>query len=474
MNWQLIINSAFIGGCTAALSVTLGVLAALFLRGLEGRAKGMVVVLGIIAMALPPFLVTNCWLHYLGAAGSWRAWLPLNIFSLGGAVWILVLLTWPISMLWCASALRNLDVALLENDPFVSGTGLLWKVALPMLRGSMSQAGIITFVLAVNNFSVPAILQVKVLPAETWLRFNTALDTEGALLTSLPLVLTALLLILVAPSLEWRRAGASDDGQVFRRQLGKGWFGFCGLATIVLCIASVGVPLFQLASVKRTWTEMPSAIAAAKAAIGNSFLLSAIAATIVTGIGVSISIKHLGALTRIARFTGKILWLPFLVPGVVIGIALIALFNRPGFSGFYQSSGIVLLAFALRYLVVGWNGAAHAFRTVDRDLTDAGRLEGASSGDLFRLVHWPQIGSQLAGVWYLVFLLCLWDVESIILVIPPGGQTLATTIFNLLHYGYNAQVNALCFTLLGVALAPLLIWQTLSSAARSRFRRTPP
>jgi ABC-type spermidine/putrescine transport system permease subunit II len=35
-------------------------------------------------------------------------------------------------------------------------------------------------------------------------------------------------------------------------------------------------------------------------------------------------------------------------------------------------------------------------------------------------------------------------------------ETLALRIFNLLHYGHNSQVNALCLILLFVALAPLL------------------
>ena len=71
-------------------------------------------------------------------------------------------------------------------------------------------------------------------------------------------------------------------------------------------------------------------------------------------------------------------------------------------------------------------------------------------------MQWAQISPQAAALWYIVFLLCLWDVESMILVVPPGGETLALRIFNLLHYGHNAQVNALCLTLLALAVAPLL------------------
>jgi DNA-binding beta-propeller fold protein YncE len=86
-------------------------------------------------------------------------------------------------------------------------------------------------------------------------------------------------------------------------------------------------------------------------------------------------------------------------------------------------------------------------------------LDGASHWQMLRYVQWPQIAPQAAAVGYVVFLLCLWDVESMILVVPPGGETLALRVFNLLHYGHNAQVNALCLMLLALAVAPLVIWK---------------
>src|SRR5204862_3785152 len=91
----------------------------------------------------------------------------------------------------------------------------------------------------------------------------------------------------------------------------------------------------------------------------------------------------------------------------------------------------------------------------DPDLTDAARLDGASRWAMLRYVQWPQIAPQVGASWYITYLLCLWDVETLVLIYPPGGETLALRIFNLLHYGHNAQVNALCLLLLGLALAPL-------------------
>jgi iron(III) transport system permease protein len=154
---------------------------------------------------------------------------------------------------------------------------------------------------------------------------------------------------------------------------------------------------------------------------------------------------------------GTVLWLPFLVPGVLLGIGMIVVFNRPGLDWVYGSVALVVVAFTIRYLALAWNGVAHARRTVDRDLTDAARLEGAHGWTLLRWVHWPQIAPQAGAVWYVTYLLCLWDVETLLLLYPAGGETLALRVFNLLHYGHHAQVNAACLLMLAMALAPLAI-----------------
>ena len=160
------------------------------------------------------------------------------------------------------------------------------------------------------------------------------------------------------------------------------------------------------------------------------------------------------------------------MPGVLLGIFLIVVFNRPWLAAFYQSTGIVILAFIIRYCALGWNTVAYSVRSVDKDLTDAARLSGANRWQILRHVHWPQIAPQIAAAWYVVFLLCLWDVESMILVVPPGGETLALRIFNLLHYGHNAQVNALCVALLAVAVTPLVLWKAIPPWWR--LARSPP
>jgi ABC-type molybdate transport system permease subunit len=165
---------------------------------------------------------------------------------------------------------------------------------------------------------------------------------------------------------------------------------------------------------------------------------------------------------------GAVLWLPFLFPGVLLGLALIWALNRPPFGVLYQSAAVVLLALVARYLGAGWQVATLARRTVDPDLVDAARLAGGTRWQVFRLAVWPQVSTPLLAGWYLVYLLCLWDIETLVLITPPGVETLSLRIFNLLPYGHNPQVNALCLALLGLALLPLGVWATMSRPRRWR------
>ncbi|HTG43699.1 MAG TPA: hypothetical protein VK633_04130, partial [Verrucomicrobiae bacterium] len=198
-------------------------------------------------------------------------------------------------------------------------------------------------------------------------------------------------------------------------------------------------------------TQLPRAAETGAGALWNSFFFSVLAAS--------------GA-TLVALVVGRwwfcsLAWLPFLAPGILVGLIFIELFNRPGWQFFYQSSGMVVVALALRYLALPWVGIRQALAAADPNLEDAGRIETTSSWQLWRHVYWPQLASQAALIWYLTYLLCLWDVETLLLLIPPGGETVALRVFNLLHYGHTSDVNALCFLLLLVGLAPWLLWRGL-------------
>ena len=123
---------------------------------------------------------------------------------------------------------------------------------------------------------------------------------------------------------------------------------------------------------------------------------------------------------------------------------------------FSKTPLLVLIGLTLRYIALPASVLAAQARRIDPNILDDARLLGLSLPQRIRHVYAPSLAGPALVVWYCVYLLCLWDVETALLLIPPGGETAALRVFNLLHAGYSAQVNALCLALLALGLLPLL------------------
>jgi ABC-type Fe3+ transport system permease subunit len=173
MSLALLQNTVLVGVGATLVAMGLGLAVALALTAAGRLLRNVLLGLSVATLALPPFLVTSTWMHYLGEAGVWRDWVPLDLFSPQGAVLILTLWLWPVTSIAVWSAWQRLEPVQLEAEPDLRGFALLRFLLLPMARGALVVAGLITLVLAVNNLTVPALLQVNVYPAEVWLSFSS-------------------------------------------------------------------------------------------------------------------------------------------------------------------------------------------------------------------------------------------------------------------------------------------------------------
>ncbi|MBM3823089.1 MAG: hypothetical protein FJ404_09420 [Verrucomicrobia bacterium] len=462
----ILANSLAVAAGTAVSAGGLGLAAALATRTLPRVVQNAMHVLALLVLAMPPFLLLSYWIGQTGGTVPGVRGGTSYLFSLPGGVFLLSLWLWPITTLAVRAAWTRLGPGLLEQDPAIKGWIQFRTMLWPCARGAWWTAAGLTAILALNQFTIPTVLQIKVLPEAAWIAFNTRFDTGTALLHSLPLVLLGLTL---APFLKWRTFAQPLEAQrhhTARSTSGaersesnwnplRAWLRGClhspeKVGAAVFCAAlgfvSIGLPLGGLMFDARTWIELPATGQASAEAAKQSFVLAAATATCATGLGWILS-----------RWKVCSAWIVFfLMPGFLFGITSIAAFNRPGFDGWYPSNLLIGLLMVIRY--AGWPilMLVEARRTEDRDLLDAAKLDGLRGWLHFHKIQWPQWRSRAGAAWTLVFLLALWDVETGVLIVPPGGETLALRVFHLLHYGHNTQVYSICAMLLMMALAPLV------------------
>src|SRR5262245_30351454 len=143
MNWTLFGNSLLVAFSTTACSLLLGYYAALWLSCVASSIRRYLLIAYSVPLALPSFMVTSCWLDLLGFNGSWKAWLPLPIYSLLGTIWVLTLLYWPISLFLVLGAWQTLENPQLESDPYLSGRSLIRWLLLPQAASGFLLAGVL-------------------------------------------------------------------------------------------------------------------------------------------------------------------------------------------------------------------------------------------------------------------------------------------------------------------------------------------
>ena len=135
------------------------------------------------------------------------------------------------------------------------------------------QSGLIVFALAFNNIAVPAILQVKVFPAQFWVQFSTSYNFAlawqyGWVLAALPL---GLLLLLRGRAVAWPWESQGVPAEVLHDRLGQALIGTVATVAWLFIGLSVLLPLGHLLFDARTWTDILDAVRAGEQAIWSSF-----------------------------------------------------------------------------------------------------------------------------------------------------------------------------------------------------------
>lgn len=464
MDVGLLLHSLAVTLGAAVSALLLGLPVGVALRVAPTGLRGSLQTGTVAALALPPFFVAGVWMQVVGFAGAWRVggedgWsqaLPLVCTSL-----VLGSMLWPLIALGSGGALDRVDPRLMEAHPELAGGALLRHVLWPPARGGALPALALVAALALGNFAVPSLFQARVWPEVVWVGFSTRFDTAAAFRDSWPFLILAAGLAVAGLMHPWRWPGRRPPARaaLLRTRLGAlPALGLLGLAVTVVGL-TLGVPLALAGRQGRFWTELLPSLVATRPLLMRSVAYAAGSATLVMVGGI-----------LLARVRWGMVLAPLLVlPGIFPGMLLLKTFSVPPLEGWRGTPMIVFVALTVRYLFLGWWVASRAWRETDPGLHEAARLMGA--GVLWRWRHavWPGGRGALAALWYAVYVLALWDVETLVLVVPPGGDSLALMIFNLLHYGHNPQVSALCFWLGVTALLPLVIlgaWRASSGAVR--------
>lgn len=160
------------------------------------------------------------------------------------------------------------------------------------------------------------------------------------------------------------------------------------------------------------------------------------------------------------------------VPGPVIGLAIIALFNRPEHPWliwlYDRTLAAPCLAAAVRALPLAMLVLWPSLRALPEESLESAAVDGAGWWARLARVVLPRQRAALAVAWLVSFAWSLGELDASLLVAPPGVQTLSLHIFGLLHFGVEDQVAGICLAI--YLLAQLLTGFIWLLASRGRLK----
>ncbi len=457
--WVLLAETIGFALAITVVALIIGVPLGALLGKTDVAGRHAALLLHGFPLFLPPFLVALGWFHLFGRQGPLGSVATSGyLFSRTGAIAILGLVFSPVVTGLTLIGLRGIDPSLEEAARAVARPRrVVMGILIPLARPAISLAALVVFTLSISEVGVPMFLRVPTYPAAVFTRLGGANYSPGeAFALVVPLFVLALLLLLLDRRFIGRRSFASLGVRTNERRLVHlGRFrGAVSAGVWILCGVSVA-PIAAL-SMKASgggWLAISRWLGGS---LTNSLMVAASAATVVTALGIVIGIR-LARKKRGSTLLDSVAMLAFFTPAAVLGVGLMATWNRGATQLVYSTAAILVVGLAARYSAIGLRTVAAVVSRSSPSYDEAATIFGG--GYLRRLsrIVLPMHGRGIIAAWLLVMVFCLRDLETVVMFYPPGGETLPVRIFTLEANGPEKVVAALAVLHVGLTAAVLAL-----------------
>jgi iron(III) transport system permease protein len=388
-----------------------------------------------------------------------------DVYSMWGILWIhMTAATVPVMVILLGPAIRQLDASL-EESARVCGDGPLGvfrKITLPILAPAILTAALAGFIRGLEAFEVE---QVVGRPAGIYVystRIYDLVSWEPPLFPEAMALSTFVLVILVAIAVVYQRlaegrhyATLTGRGMSFRPLTTGRWrypvaalllafLAFTVLLPTAMLFVGSGMKLFGFFNVPDPFTtrhwETVLRDPVFLISLRNSLAISLGTATV--GVILYAALAYVLMRSRLVgrRITDLLAWLPWTIPGILLGIGLLFLIlSLPGLSLLYGSLVALVLVLMVKEMPIGTHMMKTSIGQIAQELEQSSRVCGAGAITTFRRIVLPLMRPMLVSIFVLVFIAALRDISTIVLMVTPATRPLSIL---MLEYSQSAALES--------------------------------
>ena len=470
-----LLNSFKVSIAATIASVVVGVVLGYFMSVFKVRGAKLLRMCIVMATMSAPFVGAYAWIMMLGRNGVITNFLSdlfgitmPDIYGFNG-----------IMLVFVQGAMSKMDASLMEASENLGCTGFkrFFTVVLPLISPTVLAGALLVFVRAMSDFGTPMLI------GEGYRTFTVILYNEfvGEVsqnkgFASAIAIIAILITMVVYFSQNFVAKKQAFSMNALHRIEKKQLHGFSNFIVHFITYVVVGISILpQLYVVYTSFLKTSGQIYVAGyslqsyqdmfsrlgRSIQNTIVIPAVSLLIVVFLAVLIAYVAVRRRNVLSGAVDVISMIPYVIPGTVIGIAMISAFNR---EPLVLTGGMLIMVVALvvRRLPYTIRSSVAILQQIPLYVEEAALSLGSSKPKAFFTVTLPMMSSGVLSGAILSWVTLISELSTAILLYTGKTQTLTVAIYTQIVRGNYGIASAMATVLTVMTLLSLLIFNKIS------------
>ena len=486
--FNTLVHSFKVAVASAFFSLLIGIPLAYFYNLYRLRGAKLLQMLIILSSMSAPFLGAYSWILLLGRAGVITKFIKSvfgivipSIYGFNGIVLVLVTKLYPLVFLYVSGALKNIDNSLLEASANMGRTGLkrFMTVVIPLCMPSILAAALMVFMRALADFGTPMMIGegYMTFPVIIYNSYVGEMGTDhnfAAAVSMIAVVITLIVFLVQSWATKKTTFSMSAMHHIEKKQAGL-------LGSFLMHLYSYGVVAvsifpqiylvylsfrktssngnafkegYSLDSYKYVFKNMGGSIWNTIRICGGALILIIVLAILIS----YLVVRRSNAVNRVIDTMSMI---PYIIPGAVIGIALILAFNNPKFP-LVGTAWILIISMCIRRIPYTIRSSVAILGQIPMSIDEASESLGAGKLKTLIKVTIPMMLNGIFSGAVMSWVTLITELSSSLLLYTYRTMTLNIAVYVMVAKGSDGRACAMATILTLFTVLTLLLFNRFS------------
>lgn len=484
-----ILNSFKVSFAITGLTLLLGIPIAYFYSFYQLKGAKFIFVMSILCTMSAPFIGAYSWILLLGRSGLitkfLRTYMGINIGSIygfGGILFVQALKLFPLVFIYMNGAFKDIDNTLMEASANMGCVGVkrFFRVILKLSMPTILAASLLVFMRAFADFGTPLLIGegYRTFPVEI---YNQYLGENGkdynfaAAISVIAIAITALVFFIQ----KWATSKYKFSINALHPVEKKKPKGLSGFLMYFYSYALVFIAFLPQAYIvylsfrnsdgavfKQGYSFDNYQMAASRLlgrSINNTLILGLGSLAIIIVVAVIIAYLVVRRTSLLNNSIDTLSMLPYIMPGSVIGIALVIAFGKQPFA-LTGTAAIMILSLVIRRMPYTIRSATATLMLIPPSIEEASISLGASKAKTFGKITVPMMYNGIVSGAILSWVAIVTELSSAIILYNNRTITLTMSTYVAISRGNDGLAAAFAAILTLLTTLSLILYLFVSKS----------